>query len=72
VSSQGGNGDIRGSTITRSTETNTEEMGDIQQVRRSRIYDVTTDEDEDEEGIISEEHLLIWKILNLWISLSLH
>jgi len=47
------------STTTRSTETNVEEMGDIQKVRRGRIYNEMTDEDEEEEGIILSEYVLI-------------
>ena len=57
--SQGGNVNIRDSTITRSTETVAEEMGDIERVRRRRMYEEMTDEDEDEEGIISSEYVLI-------------
>lgn len=47
------------SMTTRSTETNAEEMGDTQKVRRGRTYDEMTDEDEEEEGIILSEHILI-------------
>ena len=57
--SQGGNVNIRDSTITRSTETIAEEMGDIERVRRRRMYEEMTDEDEDEEGIISSGYVLI-------------
>jgi len=59
VVSQGGNVNIRDSTITRSTETIAEEMGDIERVRRRRMYEEMTDEDEDEEGIISSGYVLI-------------
>jgi len=36
-----------------------EEMGDIQKVRRGRIYNEMTDEDEEEEDIILSEYVLI-------------
>jgi hypothetical protein len=58
------------STTTRSTETNAEEMGDIQKVRRGRIYEEMTDEDEEEEeGIILSKYVLISKMLSLLIFL---
>jgi hypothetical protein len=53
------------STIT----TNTEEMGDVQQVRRGRIYEEITDEDEEEEGSILSEYVLISKMTSLLIFL---
>jgi hypothetical protein len=39
--------------------TNAEEMGDIEQVKRRSMYEEMTDEDEDEEGIISSRYVLI-------------
>lgn len=44
-------------TMTRCTETNAEEIRDIPQVRRERIDEEMTDEDE--EGIILSEYVLI-------------
>ena len=59
MGSRDGNVEIRDSAIARSMATNAEEMGDLQQARRQRIYEEMTDEDEDEEGIISSKHVLI-------------
>jgi len=56
---QGGNVNIRDSMITRSTEIIAEEMGDIERMRRRRMYEEMTNEDEDEESIISSEYVLI-------------
>ena len=57
--SQDGNVNIRDSMITRSTEIIAEEMGDIERMRRRRMYEEMTNEDEDEESIISSEYVLI-------------
>lgn len=72
MGSQVGNVEIKDSMITRFMETNAEEMGDIRQVRRWRIYQEMTDEDEEEEGSISLGCVLTLKTLNLSVFPSWH